>query len=48
MPIRITQTISAAMLTINFQSTGINAKRHAWLKSCLPDEERVINIRIIA
>lgn len=40
MPIRITQTTNPAMIKISCQSTGINAKRHAWLKSRLPDEER--------
>jgi len=40
MPIRITQITSPAMIKISCQSTGINAKRHAWLKSHLPDEER--------
>lgn len=39
MPIRIRQTTSPTMIKINCQSTGINAKRHAWLKSRSPDEE---------
>ena len=34
-PIRITQTTNPPMMRISCQSTGINAKRHAWLKSRL-------------
>jgi len=39
------------MIKISCQSTGINAKRHVWLKSRLPYEEErgaLINIRIAA